>query len=90
MRHMNVSHCSSHNKSCSDYLVCVIIWFGLCVNMKIFLSANESQFWHDIWTNVSAAEAFVYSLSKDVAYHIQIAAYNNVGEGVRSDPLLVG
>lgn len=71
-------------------LSCLFLMSWHVLLSQIFLSSNESSLWKDIWTNVSADEVYVHRLSKDVVYSIQIAAYNEKGEGVRSSPLLVG
>jgi len=67
----------------SKYFICFI-------SIQIYLCANESQFYRDLWTNDSVDNLLIPNLSRDVTYQVQIAAQNRVGEGQRSDTLIIG
>ena len=57
---------------------------------QIYLSANDSQFYQDIWTNSSVFEVTIRNLPREISYRVQIAAHTKVGEGVRSEAIAIG
>ena len=52
--------------------------------------SNEARFNREIKLNSSLEAIYIHHLVKDMTYKIYMSAFNNAGEGVKSDLVLVG
>jgi len=51
---------------------------------------NETRFSQEIPVNASLQAVYIHHVVRDMTYRIQISAVNRVGEGVRSNAIVVG
>lgn len=58
---------------------------GVLRGYHIYIQGNESKFDKIVDVNVSIETVHVRNLVKDMHYHLQMAAYNRMGEGVKSE-----
>lgn len=63
---------------------------NLNVSLQIYLQGNESKFDRIVDVNFSIESVHVHHLVRDMPYRLQMAAYNRMGEGVKSEPLILG
>lgn len=63
---------------------------GILKGYRIYIQGNESKFDKIVDVNVSIETVHVRNLIKDMSYHIQMAAYNRMGESVKSELIRFG
>jgi hypothetical protein len=59
--------------------------------VQIYIRCNETGIQREIEVNMSSDAVFIHNLYHDATvYHVQVAAYNRLGEGARSETVTVG
>ena len=51
---------------------------------------NETRFSQEIPVNASLLAVYIHHVVRDMTYRIQVSAVNTVGDGPRSDAIVVG
>jgi len=59
-------------------------------SLQIFITANEPKYSREIQVNTSVDSFMWRPLVKDVTYRVQMLAFNEIGDGVRSEAIVVG
>ena len=54
------------------------------------MHGNETKFDREIPVNSSLEAIYVHHLVRDMTYRVQLSAFNRMGEGARSEPVVVG
>ena len=57
---------------------------------QIFIFGNESKFNREITTNASTFHLTTHHLVPDMVYRVLVLAWNKMGDGVKSSPLVLG
>lgn len=63
---------------------------GALRGYKIYIYGNETKFDREIQINSTLDAIYIHSMIKDMTYKIQMSAWNKMGEGLRSEAIVIG
>lgn len=69
----------------SDIIVTIMFY-----KSQIYIFGNESKFDREIQINSTLEAVYIQNMIQDMVYKIQMSAFNRIGEGFRSEPIVIG
>jgi len=58
--------------------------------IQIYIYGNETRFNRELKLNSSSQAVYIHDFAASMTYHVQIAAFNQAGDGLKTDVIAVG